>query len=347
MRGLAVVVMIQCHVFNSFARMDVRSGGPFVLSQFIGGMAAPLFLFMAGMTFAFQMESLEKREPARWRRWGISLRRSAYILGIAFLFRFTNWAGSYPHWHAEELTKVDILNCMGIAMAAFSAAALFRARDRIRFAVALALAIACLSPVAANLNWGFTPSLVREYLVPGGPRIHFAFFPCASYVGFGLAAGTLVRRAPEGSLERLMQWLVLIGFPLIFCGQYFSNIPFSIYSKSNFWTDSPALILIRLGILLLALAGSYVWTAFCFPTGWSWMQVLGKNSLMVYWVHVMLVYGGWVKPLKATFSIPLTVLAAVVVTAMMIALTVLWHWFKARRTSRLKGVAGDRLLSSA
>ena len=50
MRGLAVIVMIQCHAFNSFVRMDVREGGPYILSQFVGGMAAPLFLFMAGMT---------------------------------------------------------------------------------------------------------------------------------------------------------------------------------------------------------------------------------------------------------------------------------------------------------
>ena len=42
--------------------MDLRDGGPYVLSQFVGGMAAPLFLFMAGMTLAFQMESLERRE---------------------------------------------------------------------------------------------------------------------------------------------------------------------------------------------------------------------------------------------------------------------------------------------
>ena len=44
MRGLAVLIMIQCHVFNSFAVQSVRDGGPYVLSQFVGGMAAPLFL---------------------------------------------------------------------------------------------------------------------------------------------------------------------------------------------------------------------------------------------------------------------------------------------------------------
>ena len=109
--------MIQCHTFNSFTRLDLREGGPYVLTQFIGGMAAPLFLFMAGMTTAFQMESLERRERSPWRRWLISLKRAGYILAIAFTFRFTNWAFSVPHASAAELTKVDILNCMGVGMA--------------------------------------------------------------------------------------------------------------------------------------------------------------------------------------------------------------------------------------
>ena len=117
MRGLAVVIMIQCHTFNSFTRLDLREGGPYVLTQFIGGMAAPLFLLMAGMTTAFQMESLERREPSPWRRWLISLKRAGYILAIAFTFRFTNWVFSVPHASATELTKVDILNCMGVGMA--------------------------------------------------------------------------------------------------------------------------------------------------------------------------------------------------------------------------------------
>jgi uncharacterized membrane protein len=338
MRGLAVVVMIQCHVFNSFARLDVRDGGPYVLSQFVGGMAAPLFLFMAGMTSGFQMESLENHGVAPLRRWLISLRRGGYILGIAFLFRFTNWAASFPHADPQELTKVDILNCMGVAMVVFAAVAVFRGYGRVRAAVIGALAIACLAPLAANLDWSYTPTLIHEYVAPGGQRGHFAFFPCAAYVGFGLAAGTLVRRAAQGQLERLMQWSVLIALALIFGGQYFSNLPYSVYAKSSFWTDSPALILIRVGISLLILAGSYLWTEFCFPKGWSWMQVLGKNSLMVYWIHVMLVYGTWVKPIKRSLSIPLTAGATALVTAMMLLLSVLWLAHKSRRAARLKAI---------
>src|SRR3954463_13636571 len=108
MRGLAVLIMIQCHTFNSFTRLDLRGGGPYVLTQFIGGMAAPLFLFMAGMTMGFQMESLERRQPDRLDRWLTTLRRAAYILAIAFTFRFTNWLFSIPHAGMQELTKVDV-----------------------------------------------------------------------------------------------------------------------------------------------------------------------------------------------------------------------------------------------
>ena len=225
MRGLAVVIMIQCHVFNSFARIDLRESGPYVLSQFIGGMAAPLFLFMAGMTFAFQLESLERREPNRWRRWRFSLRRAAYILGIAFLFRFTNWVASLPHADAGEITKVDILNCMGVGMAAVSLAAVFGFQGRVRFAVLAGLAIAAAAPIMTNLPWGGTPSILQEYLVPGAGRPRFPFFPCASYVGFGLAAGAIVKRTAADGLDRIMQWFAAIGFVLVFGAQYFSNIP--------------------------------------------------------------------------------------------------------------------------
>ena len=92
MRGLALAIMIQVHVFNSFARMDVRNSGVYGLAVFIGGMAGPLFLFMAGMTFAFQMDRLERKEvvgrPAlggmlapRGIRLGYRLSHTAHRLG--------------------------------------------------------------------------------------------------------------------------------------------------------------------------------------------------------------------------------------------------------------------------
>ncbi len=342
--------MIQCHTFNSFARMDLRDGGPYVLSQFVGGMAAPLFLFMAGMTLAFQMESLMRREALPGGRWFKALRRAGYVLGVAFLFRISNWAASFPYGNLGEITKVDILNCMGVAMAALSVAAVFDTKSRIRFAAAAGLLIAAASPVLANLDWTGVPPLVKEYLVPGAGRGRFAFFPCASYLGFGIAAGAIVRTTASERFERLMQWAVLIGIALIFGTQYFSNVPYSIYPKSNFWTDSPALILIRTGISLVIMAGAYLWTEYGAAVRWSWMQCIGKNSLMVYWVHVMIVYGNIARPFKRALSIPQAAMATAALTLAMVALSAAWLWWKARRAERWRAAttaAGRAVQSGA
>src|ERR1017187_10882576 len=48
LRGLGVLIMLQGHLFNSFARADLHNHPVYVLSQFIGGMPAPLFLFLEG-----------------------------------------------------------------------------------------------------------------------------------------------------------------------------------------------------------------------------------------------------------------------------------------------------------
>jgi len=337
--------MIQCHVFNAFVRLDLRDGGPYVLSQFIGGMAAPLFLFMAGMTLGFQMESLDRREAERTRRWWVSLKRAGYVMGAAYLFRLCNWAGSWPNSAAEEITKVDILNCMGLGMAALAVMAVVRPGARAHLAAAAGLAIAAAAPVIANLDWSGAPRLVHEYLAPGFGRGHFAFFPNAAYVAFGIATGVLVKRSDAGRFERLMQWCVLIGFALVFTAQYFSNVPYSVYPKSNFWSDSPGLILIRVGICLVAMAAAYLWTEYCAGARWSWMQTLGKTSLMVYWIHVMIVYGRWASPWKRTMNEWQAALATLALTGSMVLLAASKIRYTAWRAERRK--AAEQELEAA
>lgn len=143
-----------------------------------------------------------------------------------------------------------------------------------------------------------------------------------------------MKRTAAERMEHLLAWCVPIGFALVFTAQYFSNLPYSIYPHSSFWTDSPALILIRAGICLLALAGAYLWTEFGAGAAWSWMQALGKTSLMAYWVHVMLVYGGLTQSLHGALTIPESAAAMVTVTAAMVGLSAAKLWWVARRAQK-------------
>jgi uncharacterized membrane protein len=292
------------------------------------------------LTTAFQMESLANREADPRRRWLSALKRGAYILGIAFTFRFTNWLFSVPRATLQEITKVDILNCMGVGLIVLAVAAVFPSASRVRFAAGAGLLIALAAPVVASLDWSGVAPVLQDYITPGPRTGRFPFFPCASYLAFGIAVGTIARTAASDRTDRLMQWGFLVGFAAILTGQYFSNVPYSIYPHSNFWTDSPTLVMIRLGITLLLLAGAYLWTEYCTKGGWSWMQTLGKNSLMVYWVHVMIVYGAMIRPIKRQLSIPQSTLATFALTAMMVVLSVLWlRWKDRRPLRRMKAAA--------
>src|SRR5262249_6792728 len=85
-RGVAALIMLQGHTFHSFTRMDLRDRAPYVISQFLGGLAPAVFLFLTGVTMAFRMDSDERRCLAPVARVLSALSRARYLLVIAFLF---------------------------------------------------------------------------------------------------------------------------------------------------------------------------------------------------------------------------------------------------------------------
>ena len=133
--------MLQGHVFHSFLKNDLRTGGAYVFSQFLGGMPPAVFLFLTGVTLAFLMDGRERQGlPAGARIWAAT-RRAGYLLGIAALFRLQLWLFGWPFSPWQELFKVDILNCMGFAVALMSFLAVFRTAERVRLCAVLGLAI--------------------------------------------------------------------------------------------------------------------------------------------------------------------------------------------------------------
>ena len=90
-----------------------------------------------------------------------------------------------------------------------------------------------------------------------------------------------------------MQWAALVGGILVIACQYFASLPFSIYAQSEFWLNSPAQVLIKQGVTLLLASFAFLWTRYAVNGGWSWVRQFGTTSLLVYWVHVELVYGRW------------------------------------------------------
>jgi uncharacterized membrane protein len=319
-RGAAVVVMLQGHVFHSFNRNELRTDGPFMLSQFFGGIGPAIFLVLTGITLSFLMDGRERQGVNAMGRWRASLRRAAYLFTLAFLFRFQLWSFAFGQSPWTDLFKVDILNCMGFAIALMSVMAIFTTRERVRLCAGLGIAIAAASPLVSAIDWRWLPAGVSAYFVPSYQ--YFAFFPWAAFIAFGLSIGSILRLVKPDQMNRVMQWGALLGFGLIMGGQYFSNMSYTVYPKSEFWLDSPWLTVIKLGVVLLVIGFAYVWNAVPFGASWSWIRQLGTTSLLVYWVHIELVYGRWFGWLKNNLTNVQCAVAALMVIGLMVGLSV-------------------------
>lgn len=320
-RGAAVVIMLQGHVFHSFNRTDLRTDGPFMLSQFLGGIGPAIFLVLTGITLSFIMDRRERQGLDAMGRWRAALRRSGYLFLLAFLFRLQLWLFGFGQSSWTDLFKVDILNCMGFGIAILSVMAIFTTAERVRLCAALGIAIAAASPLVSAINWTWLPPQVSAYFVPSYQ--YFAFFPWAAFIAFGISIGSILRLTQPEQMNRLMQWGGLIGFGLILGGQYFSNMPYSLYPKSEFWLDSPGLIIIKLGVVILFLGFAYLWNVSPLAASWSWVRQLGTTSLLVYWVHIELVYGRWFGAFKLSLSNIWCGIAAVIVILLMVGLSLL------------------------
>ncbi len=319
MRGLAALIMLQGHVFHSLTAKPEQQGSVFVLSQFVGGIAPAVFLFLTGVTLAFMMDSRAKRGATPGERWRTALRRSGYFFGIAFLFRLQLWlfaAGQSP-W--TSLFKVDVLNCMGLAVLLLSPMALLDTPRRARVAAITGVAVAVVSPLISALDWSAVHPYVRAYFVPD--YNYFSLFPWAAFLAFGLAGGSVLRLVPSADLPRLMQWSALVGMALWAVGRYVSDLPYPLYPKSDFWLDSPLLIVIKMGIVLMLLSLAFVWTRYINPARWSLLQQLGSTSLLVYWVHIELVYGRWFGGMKEAMPTAVAAIIALIVIAAMVLLS--------------------------
>jgi peptidoglycan/LPS O-acetylase OafA/YrhL len=107
-------------------------------------------------------------------------------------------------------------------------------------------------------------------------------------------------------------------------------------SRSEFYTTSISLVVIRVGVMTAALAAAWLWMRRPTAAHWSPLVLFGRTSLFVYLVHVPLAYGAFSSPLHYALSVPAALAAYALLTAIMLALAAWWsrrkktEWIPAR-----------------
>lgn len=325
-RGVAVVLMILAHVVDAWTRDPDRTRSSYYWVTFLGGLAAPAFLFLAGLGTAFSGASQRRKGvPLAAVRLAL-LGRGLTIFMLAFAFRLQAFILGLGR--PIDLLKVDILNVMGVAL--LIAALVWSLTDddhgRIAGALVVTAALAFVAPLVRTSAWiDLLPGPLQWYLRPTPGHTNFTLLPWAAFVTAGLGVGVAVNRARTEADERRLQ----IALALLGLGgaavSYWASFQPTIYppGRSTFWGPSPTFFGLRLGIIAALL-----------PLCWSLRRVmpaaigaglatLGAASLFVYWVHIELVYGG--PAILITHALPFELtLAATVVVAWGMARLVPW-----------------------
>src|SRR6267154_2734987 len=116
MRGLACLLMFQTHCYDAWLGDDARKSSFLMYSQLLGTLPAPLFLFLAGVSFALVTDKLIRKNVSAGEITRTMLRRGAEIFALGLLFRLQEYliAWGWAPW--SDLLRVDVLNIIGLSM---------------------------------------------------------------------------------------------------------------------------------------------------------------------------------------------------------------------------------------
>ena len=354
MRGLACVLMFQTHCYDSWLNAEARRTTFFMWSQLGGTLPAPLFLFLAGISFALVTDKLRQKGLAPNAIARTTIRRGAEILGLGLLFRLQEYAISWGWAPWSDLLRVDILNTIGISMMLMGVVCWIVLRvgatSRVRLVLGVtAGAIAMLISLVTPLIWTTwrprrLPWPIESYIDGvhnlGQPQSWlFPIFPWTAFAFAGLAVGFLLfsdwARPREAAVFAVAG---AAGVGLIYLARWMDARPGQIYSVYDFWHTSPNFFLIRVGFLLAILTLTYSWCRWgAGQWGFSPLIQLGQTSLLVYWVHIEFVYGRLSIVPKHAVGIRTASFGLLAIFLAMLALSIWRTRWKRRRSSVLGG----------
>jgi uncharacterized membrane protein len=349
-RAIAVVLMIAGHTSSALLASRYRTGDWVHAWEFQRGLTSALFLLLSGFAFSIATTRhwTSHTRPSlalvkRLRRFGLFV-----LLGYALHFPVPHFSmladATEEQWRA--FLAVDVLQLIGVTFVAVQLLVLITQSRRVFMVTAFVLAALLIgaAPAMWRTDWtGLLPLGLASYLSPGTGS-QFPLFPWAGFVLIGAGAGQIYARWSAAHLGAFASWGMLVPGVVLTLVAYNLGASPSPSGVDDFsWV--PGQILLRTGVCLITLA----LVAYASDRIDQLPHVFGavaQESLVVYFVHLCIVYGSiWNAGLYRFYGDSLgpgaTVLAVVAVVLPMIALA--WHWnglkHQRPRVARLVAVA--------
>lgn len=334
-RVLAMVLMVQGHTLDVLLTPHCQFSRWYNIWVFCRGFTAPIFLFLAG--FGFALATLRRWQnhlyfsPAVAKR----LRRFAFFVLLGYSLRIPvrsilhDLPGAGPDvW--QGFLQIDVLQTIGFTLIGLQLMVLvLRTPGRLAAVTGLlSLLVAFTAPLAWSSNFvNALPLGVKSALI-GTTGSLFPLIPWSAYIFLGTALGTLYVIVGQSN-PSLLRRAIPIGVLLLLAGVCLEKVSFQIYGPAAFWPTTPHLFIARVGCVA-ALLGLATFVERFIPVSPRTMRSLAEESLLVYFVHVVLLYGSSWNPgikqfLGATMGLADAYVLVVALVAIMLTMALYWN----------------------
>lgn len=354
LRGWAVLVMIEVHVFNAFIVPQMKEQYWFTVLNFVNGLVAPSFLFVSGFVFVIasrrKLEEYRTFKGAFWRQLGriVTIWFVGYGLHIPFYslsktLRETTEAG----W--LRFYQVDILHCIAVGLLILFLSRIFIYDDK-RYKWAL-IVFGSFFVIVAPLIWEidflqYLPAPLAAYC----NGMHVSVFPLFPWLGFMLLGGfyAFIYLQQSSGQDPKQFWLKISKWSMVavIIGAVAIELPVKIPFVSTAVRANPLFFMERFGIVLLLFALCWYY-AEKRKTERSFVLDVGRESLLVYTAHLLIIYGtfwnekGLSGLFGGTFSVVESIAATLGLALLMVFSAKGWSWLKhySQPTSRMVAYA--------
>lgn len=305
-RGIVVLLMIQGHVVRELLSQALQNSAAFRMHELFHGITGPGFLFGAGVTFGISAQSRWDEylvfSPALRKR----LKKIFLLLGIGYVLHLpflslskTLSATTAEGWAA--LWRFDVLQCIGFGLLILQIAVLLLRKEK-WFAMSLAAVTIAIIYVAPPVwNAGNDLPAFLEYALTGTSGSVYPLLPNAAFLFAGaLVSYEFLRFVRLGKENQFIRRLFLIAIALHAWGLIMELIPVEFYDPHDYWSTSPNFFFIKLGGICLLICGAWYLSRSSLiqrhPLYLRWLIVVGVESLFVYVVHLIVLYGSVLNP---------------------------------------------------
>ncbi len=342
--------MIETHVLNALLETSIKDEAFFKILTFMNGLVAPSFLFCAGFALAITLQrKLADFIHLKYPLWRY-LVRLLFILVVAYSLHLPFFSLKHLREISDQdvwlpFFQSDILQVIAITLfvLVLLVVALRNQTMFLRVASILTLIIIFISPIVREMNHSNLPVWLTPYLTMN-VKSQFPLFPWSAFLMTGTIVGCFFLKAKgEGRDAAFMKKLVLGSFVMILLSLAVEYQPMTIYPNHDFWRASPEFFFVRLGLVCLIGFGLWSYEQKRVASTASVMSILGQESLLVYTIHLLVVYGrtyewSFIRLFGPTLDYGACFGLFAALAAAMYLMAYAWHWLKAKDSRLAKGV---------